>query len=64
VELWVHNQICRDEYSQAREEIVPLNKTIALLLLGIAALGTNAAAEDRSITVASTTSTEQSGLFG
>ena len=43
---------------------MPLNKTIALLLLGIAALGTNAAAEDRSITVASTTSTEQSGLFG
>jgi tungstate transport system substrate-binding protein len=43
---------------------VALNKTIGLLLLSIAALGTNAAAEDRSITVASTTSTEQSGLFG
>jgi tungstate transport system substrate-binding protein len=50
--------------SQAGEEIVALNKTIGLLLLSIAALGTNAAAEDRSITVASTTSTEQSGLFG
>jgi tungstate transport system substrate-binding protein len=46
------------------EEIVTLNKTIGLLLLSIAVLGTAAAAEDRSITVASTTSTEQSGLFG
>jgi tungstate transport system substrate-binding protein len=43
---------------------VALNKTIGLLLLGIAVLGTAATAEDRSITVASTTSTEQSGLFG
>jgi tungstate transport system substrate-binding protein len=43
---------------------VTLNKTIGLLLLSIAVLGTAAAAEDRSITVASTTSTEQSGLFG
>lgn len=41
-----------------------LNKTIGLLLLSIAALGTPAMADDRSITVASTTSTEQSGLFG
>jgi tungstate transport system substrate-binding protein len=43
---------------------VTLNKLIGVLLLAIAALGTPAAAEDRSITVASTTSTEQSGLFG
>ena len=41
-----------------------LNKLIGVLLLAIAALRTPAAAEDRSITVASTTSTEQSGLFG
>ncbi len=37
---------------------------MGLLLLGIAAVATPAMAEDRSITVASTTSTEQSGLFG
>jgi tungstate transport system substrate-binding protein len=43
---------------------VTLNKLIGVLLLAIAALRTPAAAEDRSITVASTTSTEQSGLFG
>ena len=41
-----------------------LNKTIGLLLLSLAAFATPAAAEDRFITVASTTSTEQSGLFG
>jgi tungstate transport system substrate-binding protein len=43
---------------------VALNKIIGVLLLGIAAFGTSAMADDRSITVASTTSTEQSGLFG
>ena len=37
---------------------------VGLLLLSIAAVATPAMAEDRSITVASTTSTEQSGLFG
>jgi tungstate transport system substrate-binding protein len=41
-----------------------LNKPIGLLLLSIAAFAIPAAAEDRFITVASTTSTEQSGLFG
>ena len=41
-----------------------LNKLIGVLFLAIAALETPTAAEDRSITVASTTSTEQSGLFG
>jgi tungstate transport system substrate-binding protein len=45
-------------------ETVKLHKTIGLLLLGLAFLGNPAAAQDRSITVASTTSTEQSGLFG
>jgi tungstate transport system substrate-binding protein len=43
---------------------VNLHKTIGLLLLGLAFLGAPAAAQDRSIAVASTTSTEQSGLFG
>jgi len=41
-----------------------LHKTIGLLLFFLAFLGAPASAEDRSITVASTTSTEQSGLFG
>jgi tungstate transport system substrate-binding protein len=40
------------------------HKTIGLLLLGLAFLSAPASAQDRSITVASTTSTEQSGLFG
>jgi len=40
-----------------------LHKTIGLLLFFLAFLGAPASAEDRSITVASTTSTEQSGLF-
>src|SRR5690348_10666444 len=44
--------------------MVKLHKTIGLLLLGFALLGVPASAQDRSITVASTTSTEQSGLFG
>ncbi len=41
-----------------------MHKTIGLLLLSLAFLGHPASAQERSITVASTTSTEQSGLFG
>ena len=41
-----------------------LHKTIGLLLIGFALLAAPASAQDRFITVASTTSTEQSGLFG
>jgi tungstate transport system substrate-binding protein len=41
-----------------------LKKLIGSLLIGLACLANHAAAQDRSITVASTTSTEQSGLFG
>src|SRR5215475_14188027 len=41
-----------------------LHKTIGLLLLGLTFLGNPASAQDHVITVASTTSTEQSGLFG
>jgi tungstate transport system substrate-binding protein len=41
-----------------------MKRIIGLLLLSIALLEAPALAEDRSITVASTTSTEQSGLFG
>src|SRR5690349_11856662 len=48
----------------SRRETVKLHKTTGLLLLGFALLGAPASAQDRSITVASTTSTEQSGLFG
>jgi len=40
------------------------HKIISLLLLGLLFVGAPASAEDRFITVASTTSTEQSGLFG
>jgi tungstate transport system substrate-binding protein len=40
-----------------------LRKAAGFLLLGLLWLGTSAAAQERSITVASTTSTEQSGLF-
>jgi tungstate transport system substrate-binding protein len=41
-----------------------LHKTIGLSFLGLLFLGAPTSAQDRSITVASTTSTEQSGLFG
>ena len=41
-----------------------LNKAIGLLLLSLVLLADASVAQERSITVASTTSTEQSGLFG
>src|SRR3712207_9137724 len=44
--------------------IVLRRRLIGLALAGLATLSSPASAQERSITVASTTSTEQSGLFG
>ena len=57
--------LCRSNaIRHSGRETVKLHKTIGLLLFGLAFLGATASAQDRFITVASTTSTEQSGLFG
>src|ERR1700739_4615552 len=54
----------RRSFARVGEARMNHGKIASVLALGLSLLGSCVAAQERSITVASTTSTEQSGLFG